>query len=66
MKVSAFGDGGVLENNQEARIVDPLDLKPSADVFPLRESRLDIPRLQFPRETGERKNTCDAGRELGE
>ena len=28
-------DCGVLEDNQEARIIDPLDLKPSADVFPL-------------------------------
>jgi len=66
VEISAFGDGGVLEDNQEARIIDPLDLKPSADVFPLCEGGLDIPRLQLLREAGKRKNTCDAGRELGE
>jgi len=66
MEISAFGDCGILEDNQEARIVDPLDLKPSTDVFPLCESGLDIPRLQLFRETGKRENACDASRELGE
>jgi len=66
MKISALGDCSVLEDNQEARIVDPLDPKPSADVFPLPKSRLDIPRLQLLREAGERKNTRDASGELGE
>ena len=28
-------DCGVLEDDQEARIIDPLDLKPSPDIFPL-------------------------------
>jgi len=59
-------DCSVLKDNQEARIIDPLDLKPSTDVFPLYKSGLDIPRLQLLREAGERKNACDAGRELGE
>jgi len=66
MEISAFSDGGVLEDNQEARIIDPLDLKPPADVFPLYKGGLDIPRLQLLWETGKRKNTCDASRELGE
>ena len=34
-KDGGLTDCGVLEDNQEARIIDPLDLKPSADVFPL-------------------------------
>jgi len=59
-------DGGVLEDNQEARIIDPLDLKPPADVFPLYKGGLDIPRLQLLWEAGKRKNTCDASRELSE
>jgi len=59
-------DSGVLEDNQEARIIDPLNLKPSADVFPLYESRLNVSRLQLLREAGKRENTCDASRELGE
>jgi len=66
MKISAFCDSGVLEDNQEARIIDPLDLKPSADVFPLYKSGLDISRLQLLREAGKRENACDASRELGE
>ena len=59
-------DCSVLEDNQEARVIDPLDLKPSANVFPLCKSSLDISRLQLPREAGKRENACDASRELGE
>jgi len=66
MKISAFCDCGVLKDNQEARIINPLDLKPSTNAFPLYESGLDIPCLQLLREAGERKNARDAGRELGE
>jgi hypothetical protein len=66
MKISAFGDRGVLEDDQEAGIIDPLDLKPSTDALPLYKSSLDVPRLQLFREAGERKNTCDAGGELSE
>lgn len=66
MEIGAFGDSSVLEDDQEAGIVDPLDLKPSTDVFPLCESGLDIPRLQLFRESSKRKNACDASRELGE
>jgi hypothetical protein len=66
VKISAFGDCCVLEDNQEARIINPLDLKSSTDVFPLYESGLDIPRLQLLREAGERKNASDASGELGE
>jgi len=66
MEISAFGDGGILKDNQEARIIDPLDLKPTTDAFPLHKSGLDIPRLQLFREAGERKNACHASGELGE
>ena len=65
-KTEKLTDGGVLEDNQEARIINPLDLKSSANAFPLCESSLDIPRLQLLREAGERKNAGDASRELGE
>jgi len=66
VEISAFSDCGILEDNQEARIIDPLDLESSADVFPLYKRGLNIPRLQLLRETGERKNPGDASRELGE
>lgn len=66
MKISAFGDRRVLEDDQETGIIDPFDLKPSADGFPLCKRGLDIPCFQFFRESGERKNACDASRELGE
>lgn len=66
MKISAFGNRSVLEDDQETGIIDPLDLKPSADVFPLNKSGLNIPRLQLLREAGERKNARNASRELGE
>jgi len=66
MEISAFCDCGVLEDDQEARIIDPLDLKPTANVFPLYKSGLDIPRLQFPREAREGENACHASGELGE
>ena len=59
-------DRGVLEDDQEAGIIDPLDLKPSTDVFPLRKSGLNIPRLQLFREAGERKDASDASGELSE
>ena len=64
-------DGGltncrVLEDNQEARIIDPLDLKPSTNAFPLYKGGLDVPRFQLLRKASERKNACDAGRELSE
>jgi len=66
MEISAFSDSGVLEDDQEAGIIDPLDLKPSADAFPLCESGLNVSRLQLFREAGERKDASDASRELGE
>jgi len=66
MKISAFGDGGILKDDQEAGIIDPFDLKSSTDAFPLCKSGLDVPRLEFFWESGERKNACDASRELGE
>jgi len=66
VEISAFCDCSILEDNQEARIIDPLDLKPSTNVFPLYEGRLDISRLQLLREAGKRENTGDASRELGE
>jgi len=66
MEISTFGDRGVLEDDQEAGIIDPLDLEPSPDAFPLCKSGLDIPRLELFWESGERKNACDASRELGE
>jgi len=66
MEISAFGDSGVLEDDQEAGIIDPLDLKPSTNVFPLYKGGLNISRLQLLRKAGKRKNACDASRELGE
>jgi len=66
VEISTFSDRGVLEDDQEAGIIDPLDLKPSTDALPLYKSSLDVPRLQLFREAGERKNTCDAGGELSE
>ena len=59
-------DCGVLKDDQEARIIDPLDLKSSANIFPLYESGLYIPRLQLFRKAGKRKDAGDASGELVE
>jgi hypothetical protein len=66
VEISAFSDRGVLEDDQETGIIDPLDLKPSANTLPFCKGGLNIPRLELFREPGERKYARDASRELGE
>jgi len=45
VKICPFGDSSILENYQEARIIDPLDLKAAINVLPLCESGLDVSRF---------------------
>ena len=59
-------NGGVLEDDQEAGIIDPLDLESSINAFPFGKGGLNIPSFELFRESSERKDACDAGRELGE
>jgi len=47
VKISTFGYGSVLEDDQEAGIVSPFDLEPSTDAFPLGECDLDVLCLEL-------------------
>ena len=57
-------DSGIVEDDQEARIVDPLDLETTVCVLPLGEDSLDISGFEFLWEACEREDTSYAGREL--
>ena len=59
-------DGSIIKDNQEASIVNPLDLEASANGFPLGERSLDIPGLELLGEASEGENASDAGGELRE
>ena len=59
-------DGSIIKDNQEASIVNPLDLEAAADALPLGECGLDVPGLELLGEAGEGENASDAGGELGE
>ncbi len=58
--------GRVIEHNQEAGVVNPLDLEAAVDTVPLGERGLDVPGLELLREASEGEDARNAGGELGE
>ena len=66
MGICGLTYGGIIKDNQEASIVNPLDLEAAVNVVPLGESGLDVPGFKLLREAGKGENTSDTGGELGE
>ena len=58
--------GGIIKDNQEASIVNPLDLEAAVNVVPLGESGLDVPSFELLWEAGKGQDTSDTGGKLGE
>ena len=53
-------DGSIIKDNQEASIVNPLDLEATINGVPLGEGSLDIPGLELLGEAGEGEDAGDA------
>ena len=64
LQIQPRTDGGIIKDNQEASIVNPLDLEAAADTLPLGEGGLDVPGLKLLGEASEGENASDAGGEL--
>ena len=59
-------DSGIVEDDQEARIVDPLDLETAVGVLPLGEGGLNVSGFKLLWETSESENTSYTSGELRE
>jgi len=64
MEICSFGNSCILENYQEARVIDPLDLKTAIDVLPLCKSGLNVSRFQLFWKAGESQDAGNASGEL--
>ena len=53
--------GGIIKDNQEASIVNPLDLEAAVHAVPLGERSLDVPGLELLRKASEGEDARDAG-----
>ena len=54
-------DGSIIKDNQEASIVNPLDLEAAVHAVPLGERSLDVPGLELLRKASEGEDARDAG-----
>lgn len=66
MEICAFGNSGILEDNEKAGVVLPLDLEATVLILKLGESILDVFRLELLGEAGEVEDAGDGCRETGE
>jgi hypothetical protein len=62
VEIGTFRYGSILEDNQQAGIVSPFNLEPSADVFPLGKGSLDVPCFELLGKAGQGQNTSYRGR----
>lgn len=66
VKICSFGDGGILENYQKTRIIDPLDLETAVDILPFGKCGLDVSGLELFGKASKSQDASDAGRKLRE
>lgn len=66
LEICAFGDDGILEHDEKARVVLPLDLEATALILKLGKCILNVFRLELLWETGEIEDASDGCRKTGE
>lgn len=59
-------DCGILEDDEQASVVNPLYLEPAIGILPLSECRLDVSGLELLGEPSQRQDSSDACGELRE
>lgn len=66
LEICAFSDDGILEHDEKAGVVLPLDLEATVLILKFGECILDVFRLELLWETGEIEDASDGCRKTGE